>query len=170
MARTKSGGDRERKAGPFEAQGKLKPGLFLCSGGSLDPCFSLLAFFLGGSALSHRSKDRPLQHHRDTLSYRSKDRPLQRHRDTLSYRSKDRPLQPLTAMIHFAVHYCVVCLSIAESLVFRRETISGVRRISSPSAATAAPLFSETQPRRKASLLCCCNAPSHTRSYCMLIS
>ena len=35
----------------FEAQGKLKPGLFLCSGGSLDPCFSLLAFLLGVSTL-----------------------------------------------------------------------------------------------------------------------
>ncbi|SRR5258708_38291660 len=33
----KSGGERGRRAGPFEAQGKLKPGLFLYSGGSLDP-------------------------------------------------------------------------------------------------------------------------------------
>jgi hypothetical protein len=49
--KTKSGGERERSAGPFEAQGKLKPGLFLCSGGSLDPCFSLLAFLLGVFAL-----------------------------------------------------------------------------------------------------------------------
>src|SRR5579864_76591 len=80
-------------------------------------------------------------------------------------------LTPLPAlMMHRVVYYLMVCLSIAESLVCRRKAISGVRTISSPSAATAVPLFSETQPRPKASLLCCCNAPPHTRSCCMLIA
>ena len=60
--------------------------------------FSLLAFFLGVSALS--------------------------------YRSKDRPLQPHTATIRLAVNYCVVCLSIAESLVLAAKLFraSGVFR------------------------------------------
>jgi hypothetical protein len=39
------------KTGHYKTFDKLKAGLFLCSGGSLDPCFSLLAFFLGGFAL-----------------------------------------------------------------------------------------------------------------------
>ena len=61
VAKPSIGSNVPRQSQPGPLLGKLSP----CSGGSSDPSFSLLAFLLGGSGLSYRSKDRPL--HRNSL-------------------------------------------------------------------------------------------------------